>query len=93
MDFWGESNYDYKISLFIIEPKFQYFCGAMLYLSMALFLIILWIKSFKKMKKVSKIKKFFQNFEKTLARNKTLAITKIKNINIIWEKISSVVLQ
>ena len=30
------------------------------------------------MKKVPKIKKFFQNFEKTLARNKTLAIIKIK---------------
>lgn len=29
------------------------------------------------MKKVPKIKKFFQNFEKTLERNKTLAIIKI----------------
>lgn len=29
------------------------------------------------MKKVSKIKKFFQNFEKTLTRNKILAIIKI----------------
>ena len=28
------------------------------------------------MKKVPKIKKFFQNFEKTLTRNKTLAIIK-----------------
>lgn len=41
MDFWGESNYDYKISLFIIDPKFQYFCGAMLYMGVALFLIML----------------------------------------------------
>lgn len=40
-------------------------------------------QDFKKMKKVPKIKKFFQNFEKTLARNKTLTIIKTKNINII----------
>ena len=30
------------------------------------------------MKKVPKINEFFQNFEKTLLRNKTLAILKIK---------------
>ena len=35
------------------------------------------------MKKVPKINKFFQNFEKTLLRKKTLAIIKIQNINII----------
>ena len=40
-------------------------------------------QDFKKMKKVPKIKKFFQNFKKTLARNKILAIIKILNINII----------
>ena len=49
-------------------------------------------QDFKKMKKVPKIKKFFQNFEKTLARNKTLTIIKTKNINIIWEKISKILI-
>ena len=41
------------------------------------------MKVSRKMKKVPKINEFFQNFEKTLLRNKTLAIIKIQNINII----------